>query len=204
MLRIIKYAFLVFLSLFFLACQSHHQLKPIGPNGVILAFGDSLTFGTGTDSAHSYPSVLAKLIQRKVINAGSPGELAYGGVTRLPYYLKKDKPQLVILCLGGNDMIKKRNPKKIEQDLSQMIIAIQETGADVVLLSVPKPGLFLSAAPFYKALGEKYNIPVENKLLPELLSENQYKSDAIHLNAKGYRLLAEGIAELLAQQGAIR
>ena len=106
-----KHAFLLLCTLaFVISCsEPTKKLKPIATTQTILAFGDSLTFGYGAAKEQSYPAQLSALINRPVINAGISGELSGQGLTRLEALLALHKPQLLLLCHGANDMLKKRN-----------------------------------------------------------------------------------------------
>lgn len=192
---------IVFLS----ACSdgAAPKLQRLEQDAVILAFGDSLTYGTGADHhTESYPAVLGTLSDRKIINAGVPGEESREGLIRIRILLEQHQPDLVLLCHGGNDLIRKLGGEQLQQNLVQMIEAIRESGAQVVMLAVPKPGVFLKAAPVYSEVAEQLQVPLENNIIADIESENTLKSDAIHPNAKGYRLLAERVHELLSQGGA--
>ncbi len=200
MKRLVLLIFIFFLA----SCSSSdHPLKPLTPAAVVVAFGDSLTAGSGTSPSSSYPNVLSKLISRRVVNAGVPGETTAEGLKRLPGVLEKYHPQLVILCLGGNDMIRKVADQKISDNLFHLVTMIKQSGAEVLLLAVPKPKIILTAPDFYQSIADEEKVPVMMNTLPELLGEKKYKSDAIHLNATGYRLLAEAIFKKLRQLGAI-
>ena len=141
------------LSLFCIACsESVPQLPPLEANATILAIGDSLTYGTGTKRANSYPSVLAKITHHKVINAGVSGDTTAQALKRLPELLEKHYPSLVILSLGGNDLIRRVPEKTIQTNLEKMITLIQNTGASVILIAAPKPSLTLSVPDFYEEI----------------------------------------------------
>jgi lysophospholipase L1-like esterase len=169
----------------------------------VLAFGDSLTYGTGAPKGKSYPDVLADLIGRDVVNAGVPGEVTADGLRRLGGVLEKVSPRLVVLCHGGNDMLRKKNLSAAESNLRSMIQTIRATGASVVMLGVPKPGVFLSTAEFYERIAEDMQVPIEADIVPDLLGDRQYKSDTVHPNARGYAKLAAAIDALLRERGAL-
>jgi len=178
-------------------------LRAVPDDGTILAFGDSLTVGVGANRSDSYPNVLSELSGREVINAGISGETTGRGLERLPEQLSQTKPDLLILLEGGNDILRNRDFAAIKGNLGKMIELAQNRGAQVVLLGVPEKGLFLGVAPFYEDLADEYQIVFEAKLVASLLRNPAYKSDSIHLNEKGYRVMAEKIYELLQENGAL-
>lgn len=182
---------------------SEPRLKQISPGGTILAFGDSLTAGVGASQPESYPAVLAELSGRSVINAGVSGEVTADGLQRLPGLLSQHEPELLILLEGGNDILRNQPSARVLSNLAQMIELARANDVPVVLIGVPEKNLFSSSAPLYKELAEQYDVVFEGKLLGSLLRTASYKSDPIHLNAKGYRAMAEGIYELLADNGAL-
>jgi len=184
-------------------CGSDPELPPLGAADTVLAFGDSLTYGTGAPQGKSYPDVLAGLIGRKVVNAGVPGEFTADGLKRLNGVLAQVAPRLVVLCHGGNDMLRKKNLAAAESNLRAMIETIRARGAAVVMLGVPRPGVFLSTAEFYERIAEDMQVPIEAEIVPDLLGDRQYKSDTVHPNAKGYARLAAAVAELLKERGAL-
>lgn len=201
-----KKALILLLFLFLMGCSNENPLtlRPLKKQDVILAFGDSLTYGVGATPETSFPAVLQKLIGVKVINAGLPGEETSGGVARIDKAFEENFPSLVILCLGGNDILRKRPFEKIKENLSIIIKKIQAHGAQVLLIGVPTVGLSLSAPALYAELGEELHIPVDVIIMPELLKNPNYKSDYIHFNTAGYEILAQRIAKLLKEYGAVQ
>ena len=179
------------------------KVGKLAPSDVIVAFGDSLTFGTGATEAESYPNVLAQLIGRTVVRAGVPGEVTEGGLARLVEVIEEHKPKLIIVCLGGNDMLRKVHESQTKANLRTIIKTIKAQGIAVVLVGVPRPALVTSAPPFYEEIAKEFGIPYEGKIVTDVLYQRDQKSDAIHPNAKGYRRMAEAIAALLKKAGAV-
>jgi lysophospholipase L1-like esterase len=192
-----------FIILLLISCDSGAPLKPLSKNAVILAFGDSLTYGTGAAREQAYPAHLQALISRTIINAGIPGEVSLSGLKRLPGLLKRHRPELLILCHGGNDILRRYDLKQTRENLQQMIDIARENNTQILIIGVPQFGIFLSAAPFYKKLAETNQLPLENEVLSMVLKKSSLKSDQIHPNAAGYKVLAEHIQALLKSSGAI-
>ena len=179
------------------------QLPRLGSDDVVLAFGDSLTYGTGATPEEAYPNVLAKLIHRNVVGAGVPGETTADGLERLPAVLEEVKPRLLLLCMGGNDMLRRMDSASIESNLRAMVQMAKSRGIGVVLIGVPEPALFGGTAAVYGKLADEQRVPFEGKILREVLFDSQLKSDQIHPNGRGYRRLAEAIADMLRKAGAV-
>jgi lysophospholipase L1-like esterase len=194
----------ILLILLPIACSNGiPSISPLDSNAVILAFGNSLTYGTGANTAESYPAVLERLIHRKVINAGVPGEVTIQGLARLPEYLDKHQPALLILCHGGNDLLRRTGEKQAADNVRAMIRMVKERGIDVALIGVPKPGLSVPVAGFYEDIAREFEIPYEGEILADILSTSSLKSDMIHPNSRGYAELAQSIAALLRKAQAI-
>lgn len=179
------------------------RLPALAPEAVVLAFGDSLTFGTGANPEESYPAELSRLIGRTVINAGVPGEVSAEGLARLPAVLDAHSPALLVLCHGGNDLLRRFDESATAQNLRDMVKLARSRGIAVVLVGVPRANLGLSMPPFYNELAAAEKLPVEAGIVSEIERDRALKSDSVHPNAAGYRRFAEALAKLLRAAGAI-
>lgn len=196
--------FVALLAVFLLAaCERGPTLPRLNPHDVIVAFGDSLTYGTGASADSAYPAVLAALTGRTVVNAGVPGDTTASALARLPAVLDEYKPRLVLLCLGGNDMLRKQPESATENNLRLMVQTIRASGAEVVLIGVPAPKLFGGAPDFYARVADAMKLPLEDEVFVEVLRDNRLKADPIHANAAGYRVVAERLAAFLREAGAL-
>jgi lysophospholipase L1-like esterase len=185
------------------ACGDAPKLARLAPDAVVLAFGDSLTFGTGAGEADSYPAQLEGLIGRKVVRAGVPGEVSAQALARLPSALEEHQPSLLVLCIGGNDFLRNLSQAEAAANVRRMIALAKGKGVEVVLLGTPEKGLLLTPPKFYAEIAKESGIPYEGKVIGEILRNPELKADPIHPNAKGYRLMAERLAALLKQSGAL-
>ncbi len=173
----------------------------------ILAFGDSLTYGFGTrhPETQSYPAQLQRLTGQPVVNAGVNGETSSEGLRRIDPLLRQHRPGLVILCLGGNDILQRHSRQELKANLRRIILQIRASGAKLLLIAVPDFGLLgLDPLPLYRELAHEYSLPLEEEILPEVLSQPSLKSDPIHPNARGYRQMAERIYRKLKEEGLLQ
>jgi len=198
------YYTIIFFSLFISACGNEQLPLPrLAGDAVILAFGDSLTYGTGANSTESYPAVLEKLTGRKVINAGISGEESQEGLMRLPDLLETHQPDLLILCHGGNDILRKKDLNRMSANIREMIGLAREQNIPVVMIGVPRFGIFLSSLPQYREIADSTDVVFIEDLIPDILSDAALKSDTVHPNKDGYQKMAEQIHAVLQDSGAI-
>lgn len=183
-------------------CDRTPPLPKLSSDAVVLAFGDSLTFGSGATPSEAYPAVLQGLLGRRIVNAGVPGEVSAEGLARLPQLLEANAPELVILCHGGNDFLRRQSPSEVAANLRAMIELAQASGAAVVLVGIPQLGLTVQPPDFYAELAKEFTLPYEGEILHEVLTDRALKSDTIHPNAAGYRRLAEALQQLIARAQA--
>ena len=179
------------------------KLEKLAPDAVVLAFGDSLTYGTGARPEDSYPALLERAIGRKVVNGGVPGETSAGGLRRLPGLLEETRPALLILCHGGNDFLQRMDDAQAASNVRAMIALARAQGIAVVLLATPKPTLPPSVPAFYAEIAREMRVPFEEAVMKTVLTSNALKSDFVHPNERGYAEIARTLHELLRRTGAI-
>jgi lysophospholipase L1-like esterase len=185
------------------ACGSKSKVEKLDASATVLAFGDSLTFGTGATPAESYPAVLERSIGRKVVNAGVPGETSAQGLGRLPTALDEANPKLLILCHGGNDFLRRLDEAQAAANVKAMIQLARGRGIPVVLIATPKPGLPPAVPAFYGDIAAELKVPYDDAVLRSVLLDNGLKSDMVHPNAAGYERIAAAVEKILRDSGAI-
>ncbi len=173
-------------------------------HNTILAFGDSLTYGHGANDDESYPARLSSLSGLKVINAGISGETSSDGLQRLPELLEDESISLMILCFGGNDILREQSMDSLKNNLKTMIEMAKTKEIEVLLITVPNLNLFgLSPLDLYKEVAKEESVPFLSGLFTEILNNPALKSDQIHPNALGYKLMADKIYKNLVENGWI-
>jgi acyl-CoA thioesterase I len=175
----------------------------------VLAFGDSLTAGFGLPAAEAFPAKLearlaAEGVQVRVVNAGISGDTTTDGLARLEWALA-DKPVLVLLEFGANDMLRGTDPALVRANLDKMIAKIQASGAAVLLLGMRAAanwGVEYEQAfdRIYPELAQAHGVALYPFFLDGVAMDPQLNQpDGLHPNEKGVAVLVERIAPLVAK-----
>ncbi len=188
--------------------QTKEDAFPAG--SVVLALGDSLTAGAGVTAVQSWPALLAERTGWVVINGGVNGDKSGDALKRLPALLGENDPVLVLVTLGGNDMLHHVPQQETVDNLEKILALIQERGAKAVLLATPEPSIAravfqnLSAPDFYRVVAEKYRVHLVEDAIAEVISDPKLKGDPLHPNAEGHALLSGKIFSALQSIGYAR
>jgi len=192
------------------ACgQRTPKAQPIAAGSTVLALGDSLTSGVGTNAATAYPAVLQELTGWQVVNGGVSGDTTAQALARLPALLETHRPQLVIVGIGGNDFLRQMSAAAARDNIRAICRAATDSGAQVMLVAVPQFSLLAASAgrltdhPLYAELAGELNLPLYEAGWVEVLGNARLRSDQIHANAQGYRQFAEGLAQQMRKAGLL-
>lgn len=191
------------------ACGERPQYAPLPDDAVVLAFGDSVTRGTGAARGDDFPSRLGALTGWDVINAGIPGDTAREATSRIDETLSEARPVLAIVELGGNDFLQRRPANEVKEDLRKIISAVRAADAIPVLVSVPELSVFaavtgrLDDSPIYAALAAEEDVLLIDDVFADVLSDPDLRADRIHPNSAGYRVIAGQIVDELAAAGLV-
>lgn len=189
-------------------CGSEPQQDILPAGSTVVALGDSLTYGYGANPKTAYPTVLAELSKWNVVNAGVNGDTSADVLTRVNE-ITEQNPDLVLLGVGGNDVLQRIAPDTTRANIVATIDTLQSNNIDVVLIAEPyfsTSALFGKASdnPLYEDIAEAEGIPLYSDGWSTVLSDEALKSDKIHANAAGYRQFAEGLHDYLKDEGWVR
>jgi len=198
---------LFLLALLLAACGGSKKEDVLPAGSKVLALGDSLTAPHGVKPGEDWPTLLGQKTGWVVINAGISGDTSAGALGRLPALLDEHQPQLVLVSLGGNDMLRKMSQAQTVANLGRMLDLARNSGAKTVLLATPKPSIAgavfnnLSPAEFYAEVAKDKKVPLIGDAIADVLSDTNLKGDQLHPNAAGHALLGEKIHEALKKIG---
>jgi acyl-CoA thioesterase-1 len=187
-------------------------LPVVGPERRILAFGDSLFAGYGVEQGESYPARLeralrARGINAKVANAGVSGDTSAAGLQRLGFVLDSMEapPELAIVELGGNDLLRGLAPSETRANLDAMLAELKRRDIDVLLMGMrapPNMGAQFQAAfdGLYTELARKHGAArVPFFLEPIYDKPAMIQQDRIHPTAPGIEELVAATVDDVAQ-----
>lgn len=180
---------------------------------LVMAFGDSLYAGYNVKQDESFPAQLEKALSARglnvqVHNAGVSGDTTAAGLQRLAFALDglPRKPDLVILGLGGNDMLRGISPDQTQSNLKAMLDELKKRDIPVVLTGmVAAPNLGQDYAskfnPIYPALAKQYDAGLYPFFLDGVITDKALMlPDGIHPNPKGIAKVVNGIDDMVASR----
>ncbi len=187
--------------------------RPAGPERLVLAFGDSLYAGYGLDRGQSLPDAVQARLRRRginatVTNAGVSGDTTAAGRQRLAFTLDNlpRKPDLVLLGLGGNDVLRQIAPAETRANLMAMLDELQRRGIPVLLTGMMAPP---NLGPAYRTafdriwpdLARRYDAGLYPFILEGVIGDAALmQADSVHPNAGGTARIADRLAPLVAER----
>lgn len=167
----------------------------------ILALGDSLTAGYGLGASEGLTAQLEKALKAKglgarVLNAGVSGDTTAGGLARVDWALG-DKPDVAIVALGANDMLRGFDPATTEQNLDRILTKLKAAKVPVLLLGMrAAPNLGREYAErfdaIYPTLAKRHGVLLYPFFLDGVAAQPKLNlPDGIHPNAQGIAAIVE-------------
>jgi len=164
----------------------------------ILIIGDSISAGYGVNLSEAWPSLLQAMLEddHLVINSSVSGDTSAGGLFRANQYFSINKPDIVVIEIGGNDGLRGLSLGDLKNNIQAIIEQSLNFGANVILCGMQLPpnyGESFAAAfqNIYSDLALEFDITLIPEFLQEVaLSSNMMQSDGIHPNRLGQQSLA--------------
>lgn len=184
-----------------------------GPERLILAFGDSLYAGYGLKNVESMPAQIEQRLRQqglnaKIINAGVSGDTTLAGRNRLVFALDNlpRKPDLVLLGLGGNDVLRQIPVAETRANMTAMLDELKRRQIPVVLTGMRAPPNLGPdySTPFdaiFTDLARQYGAALDPFVLAGVIGDRRLMlPDGVHPNAKGIDIMATRIVPIVAQK----
>jgi acyl-CoA thioesterase I len=188
----------IILSLIILGITIFFVTRDSGPDvqtkeGPVIVFGDSLVYGIGSTPGNDLVSQLERRLNIDIINAGVPGDTTEDAKNRLVANVILKEPSIVVVIVGGNDVLRRLPKEQTLQNVRYIVSEIQKTGAKVVLVGVSR----LAYSGDYKKIANEFNTEFIPNLLDKTLANKELMSDSVHPNDKGYAIFADEIASVV-------
>jgi acyl-CoA thioesterase I len=181
----------------FLICGCAPDVPRATHDGPIIAFGDSLVYGTGS-SGGGFVKLLEQKLGKPIENLGVPGDSTADGIARLDQVIERH-PAVVILLLGGNDYLRQVPRDETFANVARIVERLQAEGIAVLLIGV-RGGLIRDLyAERFEELADRYHTAYVHDVLDDTLGVSGYMADQVHPNDAGYRVIADRVYPVLAK-----
>lgn len=165
----------------------------------IVVIGDSLSAGINDDQDIPWPTRLDEIALLKVSNNARAGATCRSAINQLDGL---PKHCVVIVEIGGNDLLGGRSASEFRADLDALLAGIQSPKRKVVMFELPLPPFFNGYGYAQRELAARYNVAlIPRRLLASVLFSKGATLDTIHLSNDGHRQLAERVAHFLSLDG---
>lgn len=189
---------------------SERREAPLAPGSVVLALGDSITAGHGLLPEQAWPALLAQRSGWQIVSAGVSGDTSDGALQRLAALLAEHQPQMIIVEIGGNDMLRQAAEKQIAANLAAIVELARQRQVRVALLAIPRPSTFgaatgrLKPATFYADTAAWRGVMLVENAVSDVLSDGRLRLDPLHPNAAGQLALAQTLEKSFRASGLLR
>ena len=186
----------VLAALWSLRSGTPHAARPTAGERVI-AFGDSLVEGVGASTGRDVVSLLSARVGVPIVNAGRSGDTTGSALARLDSAVLSRNPRIVIVVLGGNDVLRRIPHEETFANLDAIVGRIRGRGAAVILVGL-SVGVFTDAyGNGYEDLARRTSSGLVPDVLAGILGHPDLMADHIHPNDRGYRMMADRIEPAL-------
>jgi len=173
------------------------KIKNMPPkNDKIIIFGDSLAEGVGSSQGNDLASRLEKNLGKKVFNYGKSGDTTRDALERVTE-VSVENAGIVVVILGGNDVLQKIPKEETFVNLENIIKTIQNTGAIVVVVGVRSGLIGDGRGDEYEMISKKTGSLYISDILKDIFGDTRYMSDAIHPNNAGYEIIEKRFSPIL-------
>ena len=184
------------LAAWFFRTETTRAARPTAGTNII-AFGDSLVSGRGASPGNDFSSVLSRRLGRTIVNAGRSGDTTASALSRLDADVLSRSPRVVIVVLGGNDLLRRVPREQTLANLAEIVERIRERGAAVVLVGL---GVGLFSDPYshgFQEIARRTSSAFVPDVLDGIVGDNSRMSDSIHPNDAGYQIMADRVEPVL-------
>ena len=165
---------------------------------LIVFFGNSITVGQGAGAGEDFPSLIGKTLNVPIVNAGVSGNTTHDALLRINEDVISKNPSIVVVELGGNDLLERVDIEVTTRNLDLMLSKIKPTGAKIVILGVKFLVFNKKYETDWQSLAKKYDAIYVPDILEGVITDQSLKFDDLHPNAKGYQKIAEKLTPIIA------